>query len=131
MYTLSIDQLQFETQVLADDDAERLQRQQFDGVLVDGLLAEGALWDARSQALDEPVRGRVLEPLPLVWFQPSVSLKRAGRYAMPLYTTTARFGVLSTTGLSTNYIMNLNLPSTRPESWWTLRGAACFVQGDD
>lgn len=41
---------------------------------------------------------------------------------MPLYTTVNRFGVLSTTGLSTNYVMSMLLRTDRDESWWILRG---------
>ncbi|CAL6000859.1 Dynein_heavy chain [Hexamita inflata] len=50
---------------------------------------------------------------------------------MPLYTTLNRFGVLSTTGLSTNYVMNMYLQSEQSEEWWVLRGAAAFIQDQE
>lgn len=66
--------------------------------------------------------------MPSIWFKPITNLNKEGKYATPLYTTTSRFGVLSTTGLSTNYVMNMHLKTEQPESWWILRGAAVFIQ---
>ena len=48
-------------------------------------------------------------------------------YLCPLYKTTSRAGVLSTTGQSTNYILSVSLPidvDERGAEHWTLRGTA-------
>lgn len=54
-------------------------------------------------------------------------------YACPLYKTTSRFGTLSTTGHSTNYILPINLacPEGSPPSKFTLLGTALLTQLTD
>ena len=55
-------------------------------------------------------------------------------YACPLYKTSERAGVLSTTGQSTNYILSVSLPidaKEHPAEHWTLRGAALVTMLDD
>lgn len=56
------------------------------------------------------------------------------RYPCPVYKTSARAGVLSTTGQSTNYILSVSLPidsNENPSEHWTLRGAAILSMLDD
>ena len=77
---------------------------------------------------------KLAESLPKVLFAPMciVLLKPAPKdnishysnYNCPVYRTTARRGVLSTTGHSTNFVMFLRLPSDEPPSHWITRGVA-------
>jgi len=52
-----------------------------------------------------------------------------GRYSCPLYKTLKRAGVLSTTGLSTNFITALELPigDGLTESFFVRRGCALIA----
>jgi len=50
-----------------------------------------------------------------------------GVYITPTYRVLSRQGTLSTTGHSTNFVINLELPSLHPQSKWILAGVACFL----
>ena len=52
-------------------------------------------------------------------------------YNAPLYKTAARAGVLSTTGMSTNYVVNVHLPSIEIQDYWIAKGAALLCQLSD
>ncbi len=55
-------------------------------------------------------------------------------YACPVYKTSDRRGVLSTSGHSSNYIMYMYMnldPSCHSEQFWTKRGVAMISQTDD
>lgn len=43
---------------------------------------------------------------------------------MPVYKTTSRAGTLSTTGHSTNFIIDVLCPTKKKPEYWILNGAA-------
>lgn len=118
--------------------AERVQRSQVhespaDGVLVHGLFIDGARWDVSAGGLVDSEPGTISAPLPVTHFRPSIERPAVGRgFACPLYKTSLRQGVLSTTGASTNFILHVHLSSSAlSEDEWVLRGVALLCMLDD
>ncbi|KAE9225128.1 hypothetical protein PF004_g12008 [Phytophthora fragariae] len=52
-------------------------------------------------------------------------------YPCPVYKTSVRQGTLSTTGISTNYVIAVQLPSTKAPNYWVMMGAAFLLNLDN
>lgn len=70
--------------------------------------------------------------MPSLWLRPTTTLpENDHRYVSPLYKTSIRAGILSTTGHSTNFVIAVFVPSKQPPSFWILKGTAMLTQISD
>ncbi|XP_048510723.1 dynein axonemal heavy chain 7 isoform X3 [Athalia rosae] len=129
-HKISIDKIDFDFEVLP---AGRMESPPNDGVYVYGMFLAGARWDMKKMTLAESFPKVLSDVLPVVWFKPCEAVKRVtgSRYLCPLYITSARFGVLKTTGHSTNYVLSILLNTEHAVSHWIKRGLALLCQLDD
>ena len=103
-----------------------------DGVLVEGLFLAGARYNRTLRVLQPPRPKQMVDPLPAIHFEPVENQPRdESAYECPLYKTSARAGVLSTTGASTNFVVALSIPTREPPEKWVRMGIAALCQTDD
>ncbi|EFJ52606.1 dynein heavy chain 7 [Volvox carteri f. nagariensis] len=135
-YSIPIDTLSFGFQVTPHDapDQVPLEAVPEDGILIDGLWIDGARWDRSAAWLDESEPGVMYAPLPVIHFKPMQDYEPpSSEYQCPLYKTSVRAGVLSTTGQSTNFVLCVSLPMRDGTSsdFWILQGVALLCMLDD
>lgn len=135
-YSIPIDTLSFGFAVTTHDAPEQVPAQEVpeDGILIHGLWVDGARWDRNRAVLDDSEPGAMYAPLPIIHFKPEQDYEPpAAEYQCPLYKTSVRAGVLSTTGQSTNFVLCVSLPM-RPGSssdYWILQGVALLCMLND
>jgi dynein heavy chain len=133
-YHVAIDTLSFSFKMLKaeglnDIGAEDVKE---DGVLVYGLFMDGARWNRQTQMIDDSKPGELFNAWPVIHFMPTKDYKTPpGMYSAPVYKTSTRAGVLSTTGISTNYVVAVDVPTLRDHTYWILSGAALLSQLND
>lgn len=102
-------------------------------ILKKGLFIEGARWDKQKGCLEESMPKILFDSLPTILFMPikQANVTKKNAYSCPVYKTSARRGVLSTTGHSTNFVLYIDIPSDKIEKHWINRGVAALCQLDD
>jgi dynein heavy chain len=136
-HTLPIDSLEYEFKIwdVEMSDYERLDESDRpeDGVLVWGLFLEGARLDRTTKLLTESESKVLYDQYPVMHLNPAESAKRVKdpHYLSPLYRTSDRRGILRTTGHSSNFVMEIEIPSDLPEEHWVTRGVALLTMLDD
>eukprot|EP01135_Chromosphaera_perkinsii_P000898 Nk52_evm61s152 gene=Nk52_evmTU61s152 len=130
-HSIPIDLLCFEFHVTKPEDD--LTSPAPDGVFVRGLFVDGARWNIEEHSLDEQFPKVLSATLPPMWLKPVRQTEKVSSnvYICPVYKTSARRGVLSTSGHSTNFVIQAELPSKQPQKHWVCRGVALLCQLDD
>jgi len=134
---IPIDNLAFEFQFFMEPGDPKDHRKKLsnnsDGNYIYGLYLEGARWDYEKQKLEESLNKKLFVEAPIILLRPQEILKMNERkhYKCPVYRTVERKGALSTTGHSTNFIMNIEMWTDREEEHWTKRGTALICELND
>ncbi|KAL4470156.1 hypothetical protein ABPG72_009081 [Tetrahymena utriculariae] len=131
-YKIPIDSLSFKYKIM-NIDYDKILAGPKDGVYIYGLYLDGARWDTPMDSLVDQQIGQLYSTMPTIHFNPLENYTQPeDNYSCPVYKTSDRVGVLSTTGQSTNFIIavSLNTKHEAPE-FWTLRGTALLCQLND
>jgi dynein heavy chain len=129
-HKVAIDTLAWDFKVLLDKPAAKAE----DGCYTEGMFIDGGAWDRTANILTEQKPKVLFDTLPTMQLVPILAKEvklEAGDYPIPLYKTSARKGTLSTTGHSTNFVMQMVVPSKKTEAHWVKRGVALLSQLDD
>lgn len=123
---IPIDLISFDFQFLTQR-PEDIKEGPTDGCYVSGLFIEGACWDATKSQISLSRPKELYAEMPVIWFLPKKNRDPPKNiYRCPVYKTLQRAGTLSTTGHSTNFVVQIDVPSDKPEGFWTKRSVALF-----
>jgi dynein heavy chain len=97
------------------------------GFYARGLVLEGAGYNWDKEILEPPATA--LQPIPYVIFHAEVDHVRSvdNSYECPVYITPTRHGSVSTTGHSSNFVLNVDLPTSQPSKVWIQAGVALLL----
>ena len=129
-YKIEIDRLNFSFACLKES-ADEIVNYPEDGVFIYGLFLDGAGWNKEEEKLRDQNPNEIFCEMPVIHFNQIEDYEQPpNTYPCPVYKTSLRYGVLSTTGQSTNFILPIDLNSDQPSDFWTIRGTAILCQLD-
>jgi dynein heavy chain len=135
--TFPIDEIEFEF-IIQRENWESVPSSPEDGVYIRGLFIEGARWNMEIMSIDDSHPKKLFVEAPMLWCKPVRNYVRptTGVYRMPVYKILSRWGILATTGHSSNFIMWIEMPSNRDnfvnnlgfadQKEWIKAGVAAF-----
>jgi len=136
-YQIAINSLRFAYEVYKED-AKEIKSPPENGVICSGLWMEGARWCSESGQIEDSRPGETYSAMKPIHFLPTEIVtpmgatdSPPGTYTCPTYKTSKRAGTLSTTGLSTNFVVGVQLPTDRDHVYWTWKGVAFLCNLDD
>uniref|UniRef100_H2YSE7 AAA+ ATPase domain-containing protein n=1 Tax=Ciona savignyi TaxID=51511 RepID=H2YSE7_CIOSA len=134
-HQIPIDQLDFRFHLSVRYDSMITNFVQVCGEYIHGLYMEGARWCKEQETMVESRKKILYDSIPVIWLEPIRTRDKTDPqdqlYECPVYKTSARRGMLSTTGHSTNYVLTIQFPTKQASKHWVNRGVACLCQLDD
>jgi dynein heavy chain len=127
--TVPIDDVAFDFSFMKED---TYNKQPPKGVYTNGLFFDGARWNKEKGLIDDPLPKVLFSPAPIIWMEPKETkdLSEYQHYKCPVYRTSERWGILATTGHSTNFVQYILVPSDRSQSVWIRAGIALLCSLD-
>ena len=101
----AIDTLSYEPVWMSHRPLDSFKAKPDEGCYVTGIFLEGARFDEDTGALADSTPKTLYELLPVLYFRPQQYRVRptSGNYELPIYKVLSRWGVLATTGHSSNF----------------------------
>jgi dynein heavy chain len=131
-YQVPVNKLAFGFEVLPADTVLEDMPEPDDGVVCNGIFLEAARWDPEACELVDSKLGEIYTEFPPVHFLPELDHHcDPTKYECPTYKTAVRKGALSTTGMSTNYVVAVELPCTKKPTAWVMAGTAFMLNLTD
>jgi len=129
---IEIDMIDFDFAILDGDPSTWAERPKH-GVYCNGMHLDGAAWDNQVHSLCDSAPKVLYSEAPMVHFIPAQvsEFKQYNNYNCPLYKTAERRGILSTTGHSTNFVMDIRVPCSQDPDHWIRRGACMLLSLKD
>jgi len=126
-YGIAINALDFNFKV-QEQAVEDITEAPKDGVILYGLFMEGAQYHKGKKQIADSEPGEMYNSMPAILFTPQKDYVRSeDEYSAPVYKTSLRQGVLSTTGISTNFVLGIDLPCERTPQECVLQGTAFLL----
>lgn len=133
-YKVAIDELSFSFVIKdewTNEMIEACNTRPEDGCYCVGLQMEGARWNFDTHAISPSLPKVLYSSFPMIQLLPVQNYKppTTGIYNCPTYKVLSRWGQLSTTGHSTNFVIMIECPIAEDdvEERWTLAGVALFL----
>ena len=136
-YTIPIDAIIYDFEIRGNAPSEA----PADGAFIHGLYLDGCAWDGKSLVEARPKELFVDAPILLLKPSKEEDASQYDAYDCPVYKTSERRGVLSTTGHSTNFVMLVRMPISveggdrdgaleAEQTKWVMRGVAMLLSLD-